>query len=112
MTNNFFRKPCRLSHNVEKYCTVKKKDDRRQYNTAHELCMLDKYGYTHPPRTYNSYCFCRATTVMRKCPNITFIRRPNMFVFLLPCNYFRTAFCSFFANSLKFEYSGVLFTVP
>ena len=62
----FHRKLCRLWHNVEKNMV---KQDRRQYNTAHELCMVDNQGCRHTPIMCNTYSFSTATRLLERASN-------------------------------------------
>ena len=56
----FFRKSCRLWHNMEKYC----KTGQATYdNMEHVQCMLCTWRYKHTLRICNSYCFSTATMV-------------------------------------------------
>jgi len=56
----FFRKSCRLWHNVEKYCKTGQPTDD---NMEHAHFMLDSYGYEQTLRIHNTYCFSTATKV-------------------------------------------------
>ena len=40
-------------------------DHKRQYNTAHALCMLDNWSYGHTPRICNSYSMATMVTRTR-----------------------------------------------
>jgi len=45
--------------------------NRPHDNTAHNLCMHDKYGYRHTLRIRNTYCFSTSTIATRKRLNFT-----------------------------------------
>ena len=64
----FFRKSCRLTNNVEKYCRAGLATDN---NTANALCMLGTKGYKHTLRICNTYYFPIATIVARTRLNVT-----------------------------------------
>jgi hypothetical protein len=56
----FFRKSCHLWDNVEKYDTAR----QAIYDYIIQR-MLQKWGYKHTLRTWNTYCFSSATMVAR-----------------------------------------------
>jgi hypothetical protein len=66
----FFRKPCRLWDNVEKYCRTGPVTDD---NVALAHCMLYTVGYRHKLTIHNTYSFATATMVARLHLNVTFI---------------------------------------
>jgi len=41
------------------------------YNMPHVNLMLDTYGYQHPLRMRNNYCFSTTTMVARTCLYVT-----------------------------------------
>jgi len=54
---------------------------RRQYNTAHVLCMLDNYGCRHILRKCNTYCFSKVAMLTRT--RISMLRYTNTVCLLL-----------------------------
>ena len=73
MFNNFFFEN-RAVYEIIGEVWYSQTGHRRQYNTAHALCMLDNYGYRLELRLCNTYCFSTATLVTRTRRNITCIR--------------------------------------
>ena len=66
--NFIFRKMCRLSDNVEKYCRAGQVTDE---NMASAHYMLGAYGYKHMLRIRKNYCFSTITTAVLPRLNIT-----------------------------------------
>jgi hypothetical protein len=64
----FFRKLCRLSDNVGKYCRAGQATDN---NMAHAHCMLDNYSYKHPLSICNIHCIATKTMVAGRRLNVT-----------------------------------------
>jgi len=64
----FFRKSCRFSDNVEKYCRPGQTADD---NMAHEHCMMVTQGYKYTLRLCNIYCPSTVTMVARMFFNVT-----------------------------------------
>jgi len=63
----FFRKPHRLSDNVEKYCRAQQvKND----NILLAESTPDTYSYKHTLRICNKFCFSCAMTVTRTRPSV------------------------------------------
>jgi len=54
---------CRLSHNVEKYCTAGQ-------TTARAHFLQDNQGYKHKLKICNIYCVSTATVVARTRLNV------------------------------------------
>jgi hypothetical protein len=67
--NNFlFRKPCRLTDNVEINVTAGQATDD---NKAHVHCMLETFRYQHILTICNIFCLSTATLLPRTRLNIT-----------------------------------------
>jgi hypothetical protein len=80
--------------------------DRRQYNTAPALCMLDNYGYKHTLRICNTRCFSTTTMVAWTRLNITFIR--TLPVSFHPLFLFFVSKCSVVSRNLERYKTGTL----
>jgi hypothetical protein len=64
----FFRKSCRLWHNVEKYCSAGKATDDKM---AQAHCVQNTYVYKHTHWICNTDCFSSATMAARTRLNVT-----------------------------------------
>ena len=79
MFNNIFsRKKCRLWDNVEK--RYSQTGHRRQYNTAHALCMLANWGYRHTCRV------CNTSNYLNREENIKWHKRTTLVPGVVPPN--------------------------
>ena len=63
----FFKKPCHLWDNVEKYSRAEVTDD----SMVHARCMLNTEVYTYTLRSCNICCFSTATMVAQMCIIVT-----------------------------------------
>lgn len=73
---------------------------RRQYNTAHALCMLGSYGYNHTLRMpYNTYCFFTATVVTRA--GLDFFTPTLTVLFYWVCWFWRSELTLFLASPIQ-----------
>jgi hypothetical protein len=70
--SNFLQKLCRLWDNIEKIWYTQTRR-RRQYNTAHARCMLNKQVYRHTFRIWDVYFVSTVNMFTWLCLNATFI---------------------------------------